>query len=63
MTKRITIQFEVDSAEFEDTVDVEYRRIFNKIANRIADYVEDGPIMDVNGNSIGEWWIRDEADN
>ncbi len=53
----ITITFEVDGAAFEETSDGEYRRIFNVIADRIAQGVDDGTIRDVNGNSIGEWAI------
>lgn len=56
----ITISFEISGAAFEETSDGEYRRIFAKIANRIAEDVDSGRIADVNGNTIGGWRIFTE---
>jgi len=50
------LQFTTDNAAFEgDGLKIEVVTILGKIAKAVCDDRFDGPIVDTNGNRIGEW--------
>ena len=55
-----TVTIETDNAAFDNPGD-ELARILRKLAERVGDVDgrhDSGKVMDVNGNSIGEWrWM------
>ena len=55
-----TLQFETDSAAFDDTPATETARILRQIADRIQDGSFDESIRDTNGNAIGGFNLNDK---
>lgn len=53
-----TLKINMDNAAFEDQ-GIELSRILHKLAKKTEDMIieEGGKIMDINGNSVGEWFI------
>lgn len=56
MTAKITIN--CDNAAFDDGPATELARILRKLIKRIEDGADYLPIMDVNGNKVGEFQIE-----
>jgi hypothetical protein len=56
-----TITIETDNAAFQDDPAGELAHILGKVAERVSDVDhrhDAGKVMDVNGNSVGEWrWM------
>ena len=56
---KITIEFDTETAEFEDNRLMSVTRIMQKVKEKVLDCVYDGvgpirtPIKDVNGNRVG----------
>lgn len=49
------IEFSTGNAAFDEYGDYEVKRILAKIIEQVENGYEDGVIMDINGNKIGEW--------
>ena len=49
------LQFSTDNATFEDEPVTEVERIMRLVTDQVAAGLSRGPILDVNGNRIGEW--------
>ena len=49
------LSFEDDNAAFEDGDPEEYARILKHVADEVRGGSLGGPILDVNGNRVGEW--------
>ena len=49
------INFSTDNASFDEYGDAEVRRILEDIADRVERGYGYGPVIDINGNHIGEW--------
>ena len=54
----VAIQFETDNAAFKDPAEVS--RILHEIAARIQAGDPEGQIRDINGNTIGDYWSKEE---
>jgi hypothetical protein len=51
------IQFKTDNAAFEEDAWAETIRILHDIAEKLRQHQDNGIIMDVNGNRIGQWTL------
>ena len=51
----MNIKFNTSGQAFEDYGDAEVERILEEIIKKVKDGRSEGKILDVNGNSIGEW--------
>lgn len=49
------IKFNTSGAAFEDYGDKEVERILEEIIAKVKGGRTEGKILDINGNSIGEW--------
>ena len=49
------IEFNTTGATFDDYGDVEVERILEEIIEKVKNGHTEGKILDINGNSIGEW--------
>ncbi len=49
------IEFSTDNDAFEEYGDKEIRRILEEIADQVERGYGYGPIIDINGNHVGEW--------
>lgn len=49
------IEFKTSGVAFEDYGDVEVERILEEIIKKVKNGRSEGKILDINGNSIGEW--------
>lgn len=49
------IKFSTSNAAFEEYGTYEIKRILEKIIRQVENGHEDGVIMDINGNKVGEW--------
>lgn len=49
------IEFSTGNAAFDEYGTYEVERILEKIIRQVENGYEDGVIMDINGNKIGEW--------
>lgn len=47
-----------EGGEFEYELRLEASRILRKVAGQILDGRDGGPVMDVNGNTVGKWSLR-----
>ena len=52
---KATITIEMDNAAFEDGPATELARILRALAKRVSDGPDYVPLMDVNGNKVGEF--------
>ena len=52
------IEFSTGNAAFDEYRDYEVKRILEKIIEQVENGYEDGVIMDINGNKIGEWTMK-----
>ena len=55
---QIRIQYQIDSAAFDDTPLPETKRILDDIKDQISNGSQGGLIQDKNGNCIGAWVIE-----
>ena len=55
---QIRIQYQIDSAAFDDTPLPETKRILDDIKDQISNGAQGGLIQDINGNGIGAWVIE-----
>jgi hypothetical protein len=56
--RNMTIKFKTDNAAFEDGFMTECARILRELATELEEYGNDnGPIRDINGNTIGSWTL------
>lgn len=71
MTKRLTIDVEIDNAAFtgsdpDDSVDVafytadELRGVLTRVADNVSEGRDYGPVIDSNGNTVGRWSIASD---
>jgi len=51
-----TLTINMDNTAFENP-DEEVRRIISTIPIIQADYAASGPLLDINGNTVGKWSI------
>lgn len=49
------IEFETSGAAFEDYEKEEIMRILEEVIVKVKNGRSEGKILDINGNSIGEW--------
>ena len=49
------IKFNTSGQAFEDYGDTEVERILEEIIAKVKNGYTEGKILDINGNSIGEW--------
>jgi len=49
-----------DNAAFEGNPGIEISRILRKVADKVEAGQEAGKIMDVNGNSVGEFRLQED---
>lgn len=58
-----TLQFDMDNAAFGDDepelANEEVARILDNVRTHVLSYAGEGYILDVNGNTIGEWHINE----
>lgn len=59
---KLTIEFNMDNAAFEDDSGAEAARILRKIAADLDNGGTDGRCMDYHGNGVGEWEISGVPD-
>lgn len=61
---QIEMQLEIKSGNeaFSDSPQGEIARLLRHTANKIESGVEEGKLMDVNGNKVGMWWVDIESD-
>jgi hypothetical protein len=52
---KFRIEFDCDSAAFGDAPAIETSLILNKIALRLEQNYMLGPVLDSNGNTVGQW--------
>ena len=52
------IEFKTSNAAFDDYGDAEVRRILEKIATKVECGANEGSIIDINGNKIGNWSLN-----
>jgi hypothetical protein len=53
------MEMNIDNASFEDDPEYEFQTIFKDIELRILGYEKSGIIKDFNGNTIGQWEIKE----
>lgn len=53
--KKLTLEFSMTNAAFEDYPRQEAAQILRKIAGQLENGSEYGNIRDLNGNTIGKW--------
>jgi hypothetical protein len=59
--KKFHLEFATDNAAFEGSdLHTECERILRAVAERVGSGREEGTIADINGNTVGNWWV--EAD-
>lgn len=51
----MNIKFNTSGQAFEDYGDYEVTRILEEIIEKVKNGHTEGKILDINGNSIGEW--------
>jgi hypothetical protein len=56
---KFTMEMNIDNASFEDDPEYEFQTIFKDIELRILGYEKSGIIKDFNGNTIGQWEIKE----
>lgn len=49
------LKFSTSGSAFEEISEQEIARILETTAEKIKNGYTDGPVMDINGNRIGEW--------
>lgn len=59
----MNIKFNTSGQAFEDYGDEEVERILEEIIVKVKNGRTGGKILDVNGNSIGEWTLERETEN
>ena len=52
---KITIEFAVDNAAFDELPASEAARIVREVSDRIEGGEEGGMLRDINGNTVGRW--------
>jgi len=60
MTNKMTIEFNLDNAAFDDYPFAETSRILHSIADKVKTGSDGGIVRDINGNSIGDYYIETE---
>jgi hypothetical protein len=55
------VEFETGNAAFEDDFMFEIESIFEDIVEAVSNGMEDGPIRDSNGNTVGKWSKKAEV--
>ena len=55
-----TLQIKTANAAFSPDPQVELSRLLKLVAARLDDFHDQGPIMDANGNLVGEFELTDE---
>lgn len=53
----MNIKFNTSGQAFEDYGDKEVERILEQIIQKVKSGHSEGKILDINGNTIGEWQI------
>lgn len=56
---KMRIEFAMDTAAFEESVSFELNSIFSEIQEKCAIGESGSKIMDSNGNTIGQWEIKE----
>lgn len=56
------LKIKSSNSAFTDNPQEEIARLLRHTANRIESGVEEGKLMDVNGNKVGEWWMDIERE-
>lgn len=54
---KLRIEFDCDNAAFGEDPEEECQQLLRKIVTQL-DYTASGPIIDSNGNRVGEWSLR-----
>lgn len=57
-----TLTFDCDNDAFADDPSDEIARILDNVARRVNDGARDGKIMDVNGNTVGNFTLTGTPD-
>ena len=60
---KFTIEFESGDAALSDDPHGESARILRAIASRLDDGEDSGIVADLNGNSVGQWWMSIPDEN
>ena len=56
---RFTMTFKMDNAAFEDEPATEAARLLLQAAEAVEDGYEDGACVDINGNRVGQWEVKE----
>lgn len=57
------LEFRTDNAAFDEGgVAAEVAAILARVARRVEAGADEGPVMDSNGNKVGQWWLTDHRE-
>ena len=62
-TTHASLSIDSGNAAFTDAPAYEISRLFRQTANKIDAGHTDGPLIDINGNNCGSWFISFECDD
>jgi hypothetical protein len=57
---KLIVNIDMDNAAFADCPATEAARILRRIAKKMEEGEDGGKVMDVNGNSVGNWEVGKE---
>jgi len=57
------LEFNMDNTAFEGDASIEVCRIFKSVKDQIANGCGDGLVIDINGNTIGNWYCEINEEN
>jgi hypothetical protein len=57
---KFTVNFDCDNDAFAISPEFEVSRVLRQISKKVEDGFVNGPVMDFNGNRIGDWEFTDD---
>jgi len=54
------LEFETGNAAFGDQPAIEVARLLRQTADGVAGGFKSGPVADINGNTVGSWYLGED---